>query len=123
MGVIMTERDNGKTLVCKVTGKLDKEDYDVMLPLIEATLREHKKINMLIELHQFEGWTAGALWEDIKFDLRHLNDINRLAVWGERKWEENLTKFTNAFTTAKVKFFEQEELEDAMEWISEGEAE
>jgi hypothetical protein len=28
----------------------------------------------------FHGWEAGALWEDIKFDLKHYADIERLAM-------------------------------------------
>jgi len=27
----------------------------------------------------FHGWDAGALWEDIKFDIKHFGDIERLA--------------------------------------------
>ena len=30
---------------------------------------------MLVEMHDFHGWTAGAIWEDIRFDAKHFTDI------------------------------------------------
>ena len=35
------------------------------------------------------GWDAGALWEDIKFDIKHFADIERLAMVGEKKWHRH----------------------------------
>ena len=55
---------------------------------------------MLVRLHDFHGWTAGALWEDIKFDLKHFAHIERLALVGDRKWEAGMAVFCKPFTTA-----------------------
>ena len=35
----------------------------------------------------FQGWDAGAAWEDLKFDLKHFGDIERLAMVGDKKWQ------------------------------------
>jgi hypothetical protein len=43
-----------------------------------------------------------TLWEDIKFDVKHFNDIERLAITGENKWEKGMAAFCKPFTTAKV---------------------
>jgi hypothetical protein len=32
----------------------------------------------------FKGWTLSAVWADLKFDITHYSDIERLAVVGER---------------------------------------
>ena len=75
-----------------------------------------------MELHDFRGWTVGALWEDTKFAARHFNDLERLAVVGEKKWEKGLAFFAKPFTTAAVRYFDMTEREKARAWIREREA-
>jgi hypothetical protein len=48
----------------------------------------------------FHDWKAGALWQDIKFDLKHCTDIERLAMVGDKTWEKGMSVFCKPFTTA-----------------------
>lgn len=105
----------------KLTGKLDEEDYKVFGPELESMIRENGKLKMLVSFEDFHGWTAGGLWEDIKFDVKHFNDIERLAIVGDSKWEKGMAVFCKPFTTASVKFFPPERLDDARSWaLSDG---
>ncbi len=52
------------------------------------------------ELEEKLGWSAGAAWEDCKFDLKHFNHIERLAIVGETKWEKGMSVFCRPFMTA-----------------------
>ena len=70
-------------------------------------------IALLVELIDFKGWTAGALWEDTKFAARHFNDIDRLAVVGDARWEKGITVFIKPFTKAQVKYFDMKDLPKA----------
>jgi hypothetical protein len=58
------------------------------------------------------------LWEDIKFDVKHFRDIERLALVGEKKWEEGMATFCKPFTTAEVRYFDRAQVDDAREWIA-----
>jgi hypothetical protein len=58
-----------------------------------------------------------ALWEDIKFDVKHFADIERLALVGESKWEAGMAVFCKPFTTAKIKYFDESKAAEAQEWI------
>lgn len=60
------------------------------------------------------------MWEDIKFDLKHFNHIERLALVGDRKWEAGMAAFCKPFTTAKIRYFDQGHFDDALTWINEG---
>jgi hypothetical protein len=93
----------GKVLVVRLSGKLTKEDYQRFVPEVERLVRQHGKIRMLVQMHDFHGWTAGALWEDIKFDLKHFAHIERLALVGDRKWEAAMAVFCKPFTTATIR--------------------
>lgn len=110
---------NGKVNFLSITGKLEKDDYDLFVPALEASIKNHGRINLLVELIDFHGWTAGALWEDTKFGFHHFNDIDKLGIIGDQKWEENLARFAKVFTTAEVKYFNESKLPEAYRWISE----
>lgn len=104
-----------------VDGKLTAKDYQRWVPEVERMIREHGKINMVFVMRNFHGWSAGALWQDLKFDVHHFSDIKRLAIVGDKKWERGMATFCKPFTTAKVRFFELGRLEEARQWASHGE--
>ena len=109
----------GKLVHVKVTGKLTKEDYETLAPVVDQQITEHGKIRILFVMHDFHGWTAGALWEDLKFDFKHWKDIERLAIVGESKWEAGMAVFCKPFTSAKIQYFDHARLDEAQTWIAE----
>lgn len=119
-GVTLVETDDGRVLEIEIAGKLDRSDYDVFVPRVEQLIERHGKIRMLVTLNDFHGWTAGALWDDVKFDARHFNDIERLAIVGEKKWEQAMAAFCKPFTTATVRYFDAADVATARHWLHEG---
>jgi len=117
MPVSLKNYANSQTLKVTISGKLDKDDYARFIPVVEDLIQQHQKLDLLVVLHDFHGWTAGALWEDIKFDAKHFRDIGKLALVGEKDWEAGMAKFCKPFTTAEVRYFQREQLADAMEWV------
>lgn len=109
----------GELLHVRATGKLTKDSYETFAPVVDQLIQEHGKLRILFEMHDFHGWTAGALWEDLKFDFRHWHDIERLAIVGESKWEKGMSVFCKPFTTAKIQYFDQTRLADAKAWLEE----
>ena len=108
---------DGKILTVKLSGKLTKEDYGRFVPEVERAITQHGKIRVLCQMHDFHGWQLGARWEDIKFDVKHFADIERLAMVGDRKWEHGMAVFCKPFTTAKIRYFDEKEADQAAEWI------
>jgi len=117
MPVTLLEKQDGKVLQIKISGKLSKDDYHSFTPEVERLIGKHGKLRILAQTVDFDGWTAGALWEDIKFDAKHFNDIEKLAIVGDSKWEEGMAHFCKPFTTAEVRFFETEKLAEAETWV------
>lgn len=108
--------ENGR-LEVRATGKLTKEFYEAFVPVVEEQIKLFGKLRLLFIMHDFHGWTAGALWEDVKFDMKHWHDIERLAIVGESKWEKGMAAFCKPFTKAKVKYFDHEKVDEARVWI------
>ena len=67
----------------------------------------------------FHGWEAGAMWEDIKFDMKHFADIERLAMVGEKKWQHGMATFCKPFTKATIRYFDHADAAEARKWLGE----
>ena len=119
MALEIRPQEAGQLLQVRVTGKLAAADYKEFAPAVEKLIAEHGKISVLLELHDFHGWEAGALWEDIKFDVKHFNDIEKLAIVGETDWEKGMAKFCRPFTTAEIRFFSLGQVDQARRWLQE----
>jgi hypothetical protein len=115
---IKVDKNHSRTVITlTIKKKLDKEDYERFASMIERVIENNVSTRILIELHDFEGWTAGALWEDTKFTAKHFRDIERLAVVGESMWHKGGTLFFKPFTAAEVRYFDQQEISRARAWV------
>lgn len=101
----------------RASGKLTMADYTLFIPELESLIRRHGKIDLLFEMTDFHGWEPRAMWEDAKFDLRHFSDIGRLAVVGERHWEQMITQLARPFTKATIRYFDHAEAGEARAWL------
>jgi hypothetical protein len=117
MAIKLNETDGGKVLEVQVTGKLAHEDYQHFVPEFERLVKQHGKIGVLFEMVDFHGWDGAALWDDIKFDLKHFSDIDRLAMVGHRKWEKGMSVFCRPFTNAKIRYFDRTAIAEAKAWV------
>ena len=117
MAIQLTEKNGGKVLEVQVSGKLVHEDYKQFVPEFERLVKENGKIRVLFEMADFHGWEGAALWDDIKFDLKHFSDIERLALVGDKRWEKGMSVFCKPFTTAKIRYFDRAAFSEARAWL------
>jgi len=113
------EEVHGRVMEVNLHGKLGREDYYRFIPDTEKMIREHGRLRLLVTMHDFHGWEANALWEDIKWNAKHFHQIERMAVVGERNWHKLMTGFYKPFTTAAVRYFTLDQLDAARAWINE----
>lgn len=113
MAIQLTETNGGKTLEVRVSGKLAHGDYQHFVPEFERLVKQHGKLRVLFEMSDFHGWEGGALWDDLKFELKHFADIERIAMVGDKKWEKGMSVFCKPFTTAKIRYFESGAVSDS----------
>jgi hypothetical protein len=116
MAIILIENPSGNVLEARVTDKLTHADYQQFASQFEAMLKQHGKLNVLFHMVDFHGWDVAAMWDDIKFDVKHFSDIQRLAMVGDNQWEKAISVLARPFTTAKVRFFESAAIDEARIW-------
>jgi hypothetical protein len=102
----------------KIVGRLTHEDYEMITPLLENALNgvEHPNISLLIDATQFEGWSLQAVWDDLKLGLKHNKDFYKIALIGNKSWQEFGVKISNWFTKGSMEYFEK--TDDALAWLS-----
>ncbi len=120
MPIQIKEENGGKVLVLHISGKLVKADYERFVPEFERLLRQHGKLRVLFDMSDFHGWEGSAAWEDIKFDIKHFADIERLAMVGNKKWQHGMAMFFKPFTKATSRYFDHADAAEAGKWLGEG---
>ncbi|MGE0494113.1 MAG: STAS/SEC14 domain-containing protein [Vulcanimicrobiota bacterium] len=116
----LLERSHDNILGIRIWGKLTREDYEGLLPAIEALLSRYDRIRVYVDMTDFRGLTPAAAFEDLKFGLKHLRDVERMALVGEQKWAEQLLMLSQPLMD-EARFFSPIQAEEAWQWLkSEG---
>ena len=100
-----------------VTDKITRADYEHWVPALDARIAKHGGVSILFEMRGFHGWTAGALWADLKFGVQHFTKIDRIAIVGEQPWQKGMAMFCKPFTMARIRYFPVEDIAAAKEWL------
>jgi hypothetical protein len=106
-------------IAIKIDGKVRKEDYQMITPLINGRVKDYGKIRMYIEIESIEGIEPAALKEDLKTYLRHFNHMEKIAVVGKSKWQKLWSKLASPFVSGEMNYYSKEEITDAVRWILE----
>lgn len=106
-------------LSLKATGKLTHEDYQKINPMIDSALEgvRDPEIKAFIDGSELEGWELRAAWDDFKLGLKHGNEFSKIAIYGNKKWQEYTAKIGSWFISGEVKFFD--DLDRALDWLQE----
>ncbi len=108
----------------RFSGEITRADYDeVLIPALDEAF-EAGEVRCLCQLGPgFEGYEAGAVWEDLKtgarFGVGHLSAWKRTALVADVDWVRHLAALFGWMTPGELKVFSLEELEQAKAWIAE----
>lgn len=105
-------------LTLKAIGKLTHDDYKIITPMIDSALSQVKdpQVNVLIDGTELEGWELRAAWDDFKLGLKHNNEFKKIAIYGNKNWQEITAKVGAWFISGDVKYFDT--LDKAVDWLN-----
>lgn len=106
-------------LSLKAVGKLTHADYEIITPMLDSALATvtHPKVKVLIDGTELEGWELRAAWDDLKLGLKHNNQFDKVAIYGNKNWQEIAAKIGAWFISGEVKYFDN--IVDATRWLKE----
>ena len=104
-------------LTLKARGKLTHDDYKVITPMLDSALGQvtDPRVRVLFDGTELEGWEARAAWDDLKLGLKHGNEFEKIAIYGDKEWLKFAAKVAGWFTSGTVEFFE--DLDSALQWV------
>jgi SpoIIAA-like len=104
----------------RATGTVSRHDYDkVVEPLLADARRAGRRMRFLYHFTpEFDGFTAGAAWEDAQIGLRYLRLFERCAVVTGKSWIRGLARGVGTLLPCPVKVFDETEYDAAVEWLS-----
>ena len=111
--------DNHFFLTLKAMGKLTHQDYQTITPMIDSALAgvTDPQINALIDGTELEGWEARAAWDDFKLGVKHGREFTKIAILGNKKWQQVAAKVGSWFVSGEVKYFDDKT--EALGWVLE----
>ena len=107
-------------LAFKAVGQVEASDYEqVLTPAIEAATSGGAKVRIVIELGpEYEGYSAGAAWEDVKLWTPRLGSWERCAVVTDHKLLGDTIRVFAHIMPAEVKVFPVSERDAALAWAA-----
>lgn len=96
-------------------------DYEtVVFPAVEAAVKENKDLKVLLRLGvSFKGFKLGALKDDMEIGIKYFKDWKKIAFVSDKEWMNHTVKAFGFLMPAKVRTFENKEMNEAIKWLSE----
>ena len=99
-------------------GRLEAQDYrDVVLPALEHAA-QNGDVRFVIVMPSFDGMSGGALWEDLKMGIEHLQAWKRIALVTDIEWVQHMTALFGWMTPGEVKVYPLALRDEAMRWVA-----
>ncbi len=113
--------ESGNIVHIKANGKLIHEDYEQVIPKLGAIFEKYDKVRVCFEMTDFHGISPRAVWDDLKFDVKHGKQVERLAGIGNTAWKKWLMGMGRiVFHHAEYRYFDASDIDEAMDWLKEG---
>ena len=104
-------------------GTLTRQDYEQSIePILDEARRSGRRIRLLIEIGpEYDGYTAGALWEKTAHSFRSpslLRLLDGYAVVSDLRWLHEWSHLTAFLLPFPLRVFGNDERADAIAWLS-----
>ncbi len=106
-------------LTVRITGKLTHPELRAAQKSAATILKQQGRMSILVLGENFEGWERGGDWGDLSFQLDHDASIEKMAIVGERKWEDLSLIFAGKeFRKFPIEYFQPGDLTKARAWLA-----
>jgi hypothetical protein len=114
------QKEAGQIWQLRISGVLKKAELDLAQATAGQEIAQAGKIKVLLMLDGFQGWEKGADWGDITFTAAYGDQIEKMAIVGDRRWETEALMFVGAgIRRTPVKFFVLGAAAQARAWLAE----
>lgn len=109
-----------RVITLRISGRLTQPDLASAQNAMTETLRRQGKTRILVHTEDFEGWEQNEQWNDMTFMNENDQYMERMAIVGEKKWEDLALLFAGkGLRHCLVEYFPPEETAKARAWLME----
>jgi len=111
----------GNVVGAKAVGKIESSDYETVLdPAVKSAAANSDNLRFLYLLGEdFDGYSAGAMWQDTKVGLDYWSKWERIAVVTDHGAYGDGVKIFGWMVPGEIKVFPTSDLDAAKAWVSE----
>jgi catechol 2,3-dioxygenase-like lactoylglutathione lyase family enzyme len=115
------EVDRDDVVAIRVVGKIRAADLNGLSARVEEKLARYDTIRAYVELDEFDGFSAEALFGDVQLAVNHLGEVERKAVVGGGTWLAIAVDAADQlFSGVESRHFRTQERDLALRWIQDG---
>lgn len=96
---------------------LTEDDRIAFASTVREHLERHTTTRILFVMNDVDDWSPEERWEDLAFDIRHVQALDKVAVVGNDLWETWLEKVETLFPMSVVQTYTTEDYDEAAEWV------
>lgn len=108
---------DSQTIAFEVNETVTKEDLIQLRQVIEEQFPEGQQFNALAVMQLKKMPAIEAVVEEVKIDLKHWSQYNKLAVVSEKNFLETMTELGDFLPGIESRHFYMDEMELAWSWI------
>ena len=109
---------SGNVIASRVSGELKHSDLRKGQSALIDLIERHDRIRIFVIAENFQGWEESGDWGDVSFHMKYDKHIERMALVGERKWEDLVSAFVGkGIRSVDIRYFSPSEMELAKAWI------
>jgi hypothetical protein len=110
----------GNIIGATASGQVSASDYEtVLVPAVENAIRQHGSVRFLYHIgKEFESYSPGAMWDDMKLGFAHLKAWERLAVVTDHDWLAGAVRGFAFAMPCPVQVFANDKYAEALAWIT-----
>ncbi len=108
----------GPAIEVTLHGKPDPEDYARTSDRLDAHIKAHGDLRLLLDMRAFEGWQGlSALAAHFRIARSHIGQASRVAMVGDKGWQHMAERVGRHIVHADMRYFDGAAHDDAVAWI------
>ena len=96
---------------------LTEDDYDGFVSELRNELEAHTTTRLVLDIDDVDGWEPEERWEEMALDIRHVQDLDKVAIVGDDIWDPLMDKVELLFPMSQIQSYDSEDREEALAWI------
>ena len=110
------DRSTEAILCYKLSDDITKADFQTLTPAVEAAIKANGSISLLFDLTDLHVEKASAWGSNLDFGRQFGDNVEKMAIVGDKGWEKHLTKLAEPYYAKDAKYFDTDD--DAWSWLT-----